>query len=112
MSRLEDIVDQTTENPDYNMSLLLNTLTPSVIIPQLDQYYVFVYKAKTPRIQYDQNPFITCTGVYKWGFSGFNYHWKQPRRYSWNEVISNLYEVQEDEVQIVMNFPIAKFRTS
>ena len=112
LEKLQEVSEQFGEDPNYNMSLLLNTLTPSEIVPQPDKYYVFAYKAKTPNIQYDSNPFIVCTGVYQWGFSGFNFHWQQPRRYSWAEVLSNLYVVEEDEVQTVMNAPIANFKTS
>ena len=110
--RLLEVSLQVTNNPTYNMSMLLEVLTPSVIVPKPDKYYVFVYKAKTPRIQYDAHPFVVCTNVFQWGFTGFNFHWQQPRKYSWKEVKTNLYEVQEDEVRVVMNFPIAKFETS
>ena len=100
------------DDPDTNMTRLLSVLKPSVIIPEVDKYYVFVYKAKTPRIQYDQNPFIVCTGIYKWGFTGYNFHWEGHRRYSWNEVVTNLYEVSENELNIVERLPIAKIRTT
>lgn len=110
--RLLEVSQQTNNNPTYNMSLLLEVLTPSVIVPQVDKYYVFVYKAKTPGIQYDVHPFIVCSDVYQWGFTGLNFHWQQPRRYTWAEVRTNLYEVQSDEIEIVMNFPIAKFETT
>ncbi len=112
MMRLEEVAEQCTGRPDYNMSLVLSTLTESEIVPEADKYYVFVYQAKTPGIQYDQHPLITCTGVYKWGFTGFNHRWGESRQYTWGEVLSNLYELSDEEFEIVQDIPIAKFKTS
>ena len=113
MDRVADLLPGSFEkSPTTNMFRLLNVLTPSVLVPELDKYYVFVYKAKTPNIQYDQHPLIVCTGVYQWGFSGYNFHWNQPRRYSWGEVLSNLYLVDDDELNSVERLPIALFRSS
>ena len=112
MNRLEYIVPQMVGGPDYNMRLLLSTLTPITIVPRPDKYYVFIYKAKTPNIQYDQHPFISCLNVYPWGFTGFNFHWNEPRKYTWREVLSNLYRVEEDEVDTVKQLPIAKFKST
>jgi hypothetical protein len=97
------------DKPNYNMSLLLDTLTPSVIIPEPDKYYVFIYKAKTPGIMYDTNPFVAVTTLWKWGFIGFNFHWNEHRRYSWAEVQTNLYEIYEEELNIMEKYPIANF---
>ena len=112
MNQLEGISSEFSSGPDYNMGLLLSYLTESEIVPEADKYYVFVYRAKTPNIKYDQHPVIMCTGVYKWGFTGFNYHWMESRQYSWGEVVSNLYELSEDEFEIVQDIPLAKFKTS
>ena len=95
--------------PDKNVQILLNNLGPSEIIPNQDKYYVFVYKAKTKGIVYDKYPFINCTSLYKWGFVGFNFHWNEYRKYTWKEVISNLYEIYESELNIMESLPIAKF---
>ena len=94
------------------MRLLLSYLTPSEIIPDPNKYYTFVYKAKTPNLQYDQHPLILCGNVFKWGFTGYNFHWNEIRQYSWAEVLSNLYEVSEEEFEIVKDIPLAKFRTT
>lgn len=110
--RLPELVERMGSDATLNMSRLLNTLTPSTIIPEADKYYVFVYKAKTPGIQYDQHPLVVCTNVLAWGFIGYNFHWESVRRYSWNEVRSNLYLVQNDELELVQKAPIALFRTS
>ena len=94
------------------MGRLLNIITPSVIVPQPDKYYVFVYKAKTPNIRYDQNPFIVCTSIFQWGFTGYNFHLEAPRRYTWGEVRSNLYELNDDELNSMQSYPIANFKTT
>ena len=110
MNRIKALLPIAKGSPEYNMRLLLGKLTPSGIVPEPDKYYVFIYKAKTPRIQYDQHPFIACTGVHPWGFTGFNYHWQDYRRYSWLEVFSNVYEIAPEERDDMMNLKIAKFK--
>lgn len=111
MNRVEKLgIKMAGKSPEYCMSLLMNVLTDITIVPEPDKYYVFVYKAKTPNIKYDQHPFIICTTIHPWGFIGFNYHWKLYRQYTWGEVLTNLHEVNEDEVETVMNFPIARFK--
>lgn len=96
------------KSPDTNFDDLIDVLSPSVIIPQVDKYYVFAYKAKTPNIQYDQYPFVYVTGVFIWGFQGYNFHWEASRQYTWAEVLTNLYEVDESELNSVEQLPIAK----
>jgi len=109
MNRIKPLLRKATGKQEYNMRLLLNSLSPSTIVPELDKYYVFVYKAKTKNIRYDKHPFIICTGIYKWGFSGYNVHWNDWRRYSWNEVLTNIYEINEIEIREIEQYPIEKF---
>ena len=112
MNRLQFIQEEFTRGPVANMQLLLSSLTPSGIVPERDKYYVFVYKAKTKNITYDRHPLVAVSEIYKWGFSGYNFHWEQYRRYSWNEVVSNLYEIYDEELNIVKNINMAKFITN
>lgn len=111
-NRIEFIQDQFTRGPVSNMKLLLSTLTPSGIVPDRNKYYVFIYKAKTKNITYDRHPLVVVSEIYKWGFSGYNFHWNQFRKYSWNEVVSNLYEITDEEFNTVVNLNIAKFITN
>ena len=97
-------------DPDTNMLNLMEVLGRGVIIPDPDKYYVFVYKAKTPGVVYDSNPLVQVTGIYKWGFTGFNFHWKAARRYTWQETVSNLYEVSEAEMPYVLRIPFANIK--
>ena len=112
MNRVEAIRDQFVGGPRYNMEILLSKLTQAEIIPQPNKYYVFVYKAKTPNITYDQHPLVLVGDVYQWGFTGYNFHWNEVRRYTWGEVLSNLYELNEEEFNTVQDIPIALFKQS
>ena len=99
-------------DPKRNMQLLLDSLSPSEIVPEPNKYYTFIYKAKTRGITYDQNPLILCGSVFKWGFNGFNVHWEAVRQYSWNEVLSNVYPLSNEEFEYLQNIPLAYFRTT
>ena len=88
------------------MEALNDTVTP---IPDPGNYYTFIYNAKTPKIRYDQHPLIACTDIQQWGFRGFNYHWGLMRKYTWNEVAGQLYEVQSNELEDARQLKYAKF---
>ena len=90
----------------------MDNLSPGEIVPTPDKYYVFVYKAKTKNIQYDQYPFIVCTSVFPWGFSGYNFHWEESRRYTWQEVITNIYEIKDEELNDMMNYPTKSIKST
>ncbi len=99
-------------NPNYNMRILLSSLSSSTIVPKPNKYYTFIYKAKTRGITYDRHPLIVCGSVFKWGFNGMNIHWDGIRQYSWNEVVSNVYELSEEEFSSLQNVPLAKYKTT
>ena len=109
MDRIERLLPKANGNPGRNMQILLDNLGPSTIIPDQDKYYVFVYKAKTKGVTYDMHPFVLCSSLYNWGFIGFNFHWNEYRRYSWAEIVTNLYEIEEEELNSMEKYPIAKF---
>ena len=109
-NRLEQLNKYMGNDPTSNMAYLLEKLSPSVIVPEADKYYTFVYTPKTRNIRYDQHPFIQCTSRHEWGFIGFNYHWEEHRRYTWQEVQSNLFEIYDDEVEDMKTFPIPLFK--
>ena len=112
MDRVKPILNKTKGDPVYNMSLLLGVLSMGKIVPEANKYYTFVYTAKTPRIQYDQHPFILCGDVFSWGFTGFNQHWEESRRYTWTECQTNLFEIKEDEVESMKNYPTVYIRSN
>ena len=98
-----------TEDPDDLMIELMQVLGDTVTpVPDVGKYYIFVYNPKTSGIQYDQNPLVAVTDVFRWGFRGINFHWNEYRQYTWNEVAGQLYEVRSDELADVRELPFAK----
>ena len=109
MNRVESLAFN--DNPTYNMDLLLSSLTGATIVPRPNKYYTFVYKAKTRGIRYDMHPLILCGNVFKWGFTGENVH-IGTRQYTWAEVMSNMYEITDDEFDILKDVPLARYLTT
>ena len=110
MNRLETL--DFGANPKRNMRLVLSSLVPARIVPEANKYYTFMYKAKTKGITYDQNPLIICGDIFQWGFTGVNIHWGTVRRYRFGEVLSNLFELSDDEFETLKNVPLAVFKQS
>jgi hypothetical protein len=109
MNRVEGI--DFGNNPKRNMSVLLRHLTPSGIVPRPNKYYTFIYKAKTRGIRYDQHPLVLSGSIFKWGFTGDNVH-IGTRQYSWNEVLSNIYEISDEEFELLKDVPLALYKTT
>tara|TARA_Y100000401_G_scaffold101854_1_gene91725 strand:+ start:36 stop:413 length:378 start_codon:yes stop_codon:yes gene_type:complete len=100
-----------TEEPDDIMIELMDNLTStSTSSPSVGKYYVFVYSAKTPNIQYDSNPLVAVTDVFEWGFRGINLHMGQYRNYTYNELVGQLYEVNSYELSDVRELPFGKMQ--
>ena len=95
VNRVRGIADDIIgiKDPDDIMIALLEVLTeqPKTSV-QPGQIYIFVYNAKTPQLRYDQNPFVAVTDIMPWGFRGINFHWDEPRQYTWAEVAGGVYE--------------------
>lgn len=103
MSKLEKLAKKSKgRSPSKNMADLLNILD-STIVPDPDKYYTFIYKAKTPNIIYDAHPVVKVGPIYTWGFIAFNFHWDEARQYTWQEIVSNLYEIPEEDMTAVLN---------
>ena len=113
-NRIEAIKEEleTTNDPEDLMLMIMDALKDTVSpIPEVGKFYTFVYNAKTPRIQYDQHPLVACTDLQQWGFKGLNFHWRQSRNYTWEELAGQLYIVQYDELDDLLAIPYAKFLT-
>ena len=115
MNRIEAVKDElekSVNDPEDLMLIIMealnNTMTP---IPEVGQFYTFIYNAKTPNITYDQHPLIACTDLQSWGFKGLNFHWRQSRNYTWEELAGQLYIVEYDELDDLLRFPYGKFIT-
>ena len=106
---LSDLNNRTNDQEEMMMEImeaLNDTVTP---IPEVGNFYTFVYNAKTPGETYDQHPLIACTSLERWGFKGLNFHWRKSRNYTWNELAGQLYIVQRNELDDLLNIPYGKF---
>ena len=106
---LSDLNNRTNDPEEMMMEImeaLNDTVTP---IPEVGKFYTFVYNAKTPDITYDQHPLIACTDLQSWGFKGINFHWRQSRNYTWEELAGQLYIVQYNELDDLLAIPYGKF---
>ena len=112
MSRLDPIMKNLigTESPDDLATEILGVLTEGSNIPEEGNFYVFVYRAKTPGIAYDSHPLVAVTEVFQWGFKGLNYHWGEMRNYTFPEVVGGLYKVTALELRSLRTIPFARIR--
>ena len=106
LSDLNNRTDDPEEMMLEIMEVLNETVTP---IPEVGNFYTFVYNAKTPGETYDQHPLIACTSLERWGFKGLNFHWRKSRNYTWNELAGQLYIVQRNELDDLLSIPYGKF---
>ena len=90
------------------MELLNDTVTP---VPDVGTLCTFVYNAKTPGVAYDQHPLVAVTDLFSWGFRGLNFHWREYRQYTWEELAGQVYIVQREELNDLLSIPYAKFIT-
>ena len=113
MNRIEPIINELNETHDQEDQMLMimealnDTVTP---IPEVGQLCTFVYNAKTPGITYDQHPLVAVTELFRWGFRGLNFHWRDYRQYTWEELAGQVYIVEPEELDDLLAIPYAKFR--
>ena len=104
-------VDQSgTKDPEEIMLMIMDIFKEEVLYPEPGKFYTFVYNPKTPEIEYDQHPLIACTELQRWGFKAINFHWRESRNYTWEEVAGKLHIVEYDELDEMLSIPYAKFR--
>ena len=99
-----------TGDPEDTMLLIMDISKEEVLYPEPGKFYTFIYKPKTPEIEYDQHPLIACTELHKWGFKGFNFHWRESRQYTWEEVVGKLHVVKYNELDELISLQYGKFR--
>ncbi len=97
-------------DPEDIMLLIMDIFKEEVLYPEPGKFYTFIYNPKTPDIEYDQHPLIACTELYNWGFKGLNFHWRQSRNYTWEEVVGKLHVVKYNELDELMSLQYGKFR--
>jgi len=112
MNRIEPILDEINESFDQEdqmlmiMDALRDTVTPA---PEPGTICTFVYNAKTPGITYDQHPLVAVTELFQWGFRGLNFHWRDYRQYTWEELAGQVYIVKREELDDLMSIQYGKF---
>ena len=99
-----------TEEPDDMMLEIMDKLSDTVTpIPDLGNFYTFVYQAQTLNETYDVHPLIAAMEYTPFGFKGFSYHWNRMRNYNFNGVVGQLYFVNRDELDELRTIPYQKF---
>ena len=98
------------EDADLIMMNILQIFNETDLIPDSGKFYTFVYQAKTPKLEYDEHPLVAVTEVFRWGFRGYNYHWRRMRQYTWAEIVGSLHVVRENEVRYLSSLPYGKKR--
>ena len=99
-----------TKDSEEIMIMIMDIFKEEVLYPEPGKFYTFIYKPKTPNIEYDQHPLIACTSLEKWGFKAINFHWRQGRQYTWEEVVGKLHVVKYNELDELLAIPFGKFR--
>lgn len=87
-----------SNDADFIMENIVELFTEQELIPDVGQYYTFIYFPKTEGVIYDQYPLVAVTQIFPWGFRGINYHWREHRQYSWQEIVGQLHLVHPKEI--------------
>ena len=106
----QEIDRKDIKDPEDIMLLIMEYFTEKTWIPEVGKFYTFVYNPKTPDIEYDQHPLIACTEVQRWGFKAINFHWRQSRNYTWEELAGQLHVVKYEELDELLALQYGKFR--
>ena len=104
------IAKEELKDPEDLMLVIIEIMKDEVLFPEVGKFYTFIYNPKTPNIEYDQHPLIACTSVYKWGFKGTNFHWRDSRSYTWEEVTGKLHVIKYNELDELLSIPYGKFK--
>jgi hypothetical protein len=105
----QEIDRKNIKDPEDIMLLIMELFTEKTWIPEVGKFYTFVYNPKTPDIEYDQHPLIACTEIQKWGFKAINFHWRQSRNYTWEELAGQLHVVKYEELDELLALQYGKF---
>lgn len=98
-----------TEEAYEIMDKLIVALSDSQVqMPQPGGIYVFQYFAKTEELLYDRYPVVGVEGVFDWGFTGVNFHIKDPRRYNFSQIASPIFQVRKEELNSLLVLPLEK----
>ena len=111
MNRIEPSIEDFKSEKDLGerMELIMYALNDTVTpIPEEGNICTFKYFAKTPNIRYDQHPLVAVTELFQWGFRGINFHLRDYRQYTWEELGTQVYIVQRDELDDLLSLDYEK----
>jgi len=111
MNRIEPNIQDFKSEKDLGerMELIMYALNDTVTpIPEQGNICTFKYFAKTPNIKYDQHPLVAVTELFQWGFRGINFHLRDYRQYTWEELGTQVYIVQRDELDDLLSLDYEK----
>ncbi len=106
MNRIEPVINDIKSELDLSerMELIMYALNDTVTpIPEAGNLCTFKYFAKTPNIEYDQHPLVAVTELFNWGFRGINFHLRKYRQYTWEELGTQVYIVQQEELDDLLS---------
>jgi hypothetical protein len=107
---LKRVAESGSSDPEDIMLIIMDIFREEVLYPEPGKFYTFIYTPKTPEIEYDQHPLIACTELQKWGFKAINFHWRESRNYTWEEVAGKLHVVKYNELDELISLQYGKFR--
>ena len=111
MNRIESNIEDIKSEKDLEerMELIMYALNDTVApIPDEGNICTFKYYAKTPNIKYDQHPLVAVTELFPWGFRGINFHLRDYRQYTFQELGTQVYIVQRDELDDLLSLDYEK----
>ena len=96
MNRIESNIQEFKSEKDLEdrMDLILYALNDTV--------------APTPKLEYDQHPLVAVSDIFPWGFRGINFHLRDYRQYTWQELGTQVYVVQQEELDDLMSLNYKK----
>ena len=106
MNSIEPVINDIKSEMDLSerMELIMYALNDTVTpIPEAGNLCTFKYFAKTPNIEYDQHPLVAVTELFNWGFRGINFHLRKYRQYTWEELGTQVYIVQQEELDDLLS---------
>ena len=111
MNRIESNIEDIKSERDLEerMELIMYALNDTVApIPDEGNICTFKYYAKTPNIRYDQHPLVAVTELFPWGFRGINFHLRDYRQYTFQELGTQVYIVQREELDDLLSLDYEK----
>ena len=111
MNRIESNIEDFKSEKDLGerMELIMYALNDTVApIPDEGNICTFKYYAKTPNIRYDQHPLVAVTELFPWGFRGINFHLRDYRQYTFQELGTQVYIVQREELDDLLSLDYEK----